>query len=156
MTDSTPAAGEPLFNFARLRIEEATARFDLPWVAPGAHLIVRPANEANKPYQSGLLALAGKRQRLTETVIAGAVTVENARQDREDDRKLYPTTVVVNWGGIFNTKNEPVKPTPDNVAAFFRELPNWILDKVRVFCLRPENFIQPAELPPSASVLAGN
>lgn len=156
MSDNPSAAGEPLFNFSRLRIEEATARFELPWVAPGAYLIVRPANEANKPYRSGLLALAGKRQRFVETAATGAVTFENAQQDREDDRKLYPTAVVVNWGGIVNTKNESVELTPDHVAVFLRELPNWIFDKLRVFCLRPENFVQAAELPPNASVLAGN
>lgn len=154
--DNTPAAGEPLFNFGRLQIEDATAKFALPWVAPGAFLVCRPANESNKPYQSAMLGLAGKRQRLTETALSGAMTVENARQDREDDRKLFPGLVVVNWGGITNTKGEAVSPTVDNIAAFLRALPNWIFDKLRVFCMRPENFVQPEDVPPSAGTIAGN
>jgi hypothetical protein len=119
-------------------------------------LIVRPANEANRPYQSGLLALAGRRQRFAETAASGALSPEAARQDRDDDRKLYPGTVVVNWGGIVNTKGEAVPPTLDGIAAFLVALPNWIFDKLRVFCLRPENFVRPEELPPNAAVLGKN
>lgn len=155
MTNDTPAAGEPLFNFGRLQIEEATAKIPLPWVAPGVALVCRPAHESNRAYQSAMLATAGKRQRLTDA-LAGALSQANAKQDRDEDRKLFPGLVVVNWEGVTNTKGEPVAPTPDNIAAFLRALPDWLFDRVRIFAMRPENFVRAEETPPNASTLAGN
>lgn len=154
-TNNTTAAANIAadFNFAHLQIDEAVSRIDLPWVRPGAYLIVRPANEANKGYQGGMLALSGRRQRMA----TASLTADDAKRDRDDDRILYPHHVVVNWGGIVNREGIAVPFSRENVTAFLKQLPNWLFDKVRVHALRPENFVSsPDELPPNAEELAGN
>lgn len=154
MTDtSTTAAIAADFDFSRLRIDQATARFDLPQVAPGAFLVVRPANEANRHYQSAALARSSKRQRLK--VLSTDTSLEDSQLDRNDDRVTYPQHIVVGWGGIKNRRGEAVPFTPENVAAFLAALPNWVFDKVRLFCLRPENFLLD-ETPGDAETVAGN
>lgn len=156
MTSNDETAATPDFDFGHLDISEATARFELPWVAPGAYLIVRPANEVNRPYREGVLSLSGKRHKAAAS--ATGIDPESANQDREDDRKLYPRHVVVNGGGIQNKARQPVSMLVlDNKVAFIKALPNWIFDKLRSFCLRPENFVRsPDELPPDAGTVAGN
>lgn len=154
MTDSTTAAAPAAdFDFSRLRIDNATARFDLPQVAPGAFLVVRPANEANRAFQSAALARSSKRQRMK--TLTTDTTADDARLDRDDDRVTYPQHIVVGWGGVKNRRGEAVPFTVENVTAFLAALPNWIFDKVRLFCLRPENFLRD-ETPGDVETVAGN
>jgi hypothetical protein len=152
MTDTAPGPSAD-FDFSRLQIDQATARFDLPQVSPGAFLVVRPANESNRPFQSASLARASKRQRMK--VLSTDTTAEDARLDRDDDRATYPQHIVVGWGGIKNRHGAAVPFSPENVAAFLLALPNWIFDKVRLFCLRPENFLRD-ETPGDAETVAKN
>lgn len=146
------------FDFDRLRIEQATATFDMPWVAPGAKLICRPANEANTAWHEALLKVSGARVRAAGAAAQGTRgDLAASKQDRDDDRRIYPGTVVVGWAGILNRKNEAVPFSIDACAALLRQLPSWIIDRLRVFAMRPENFIAPSAVPaPDAVALAGN
>lgn len=154
-------AGEvavPTFDFAHLQIEHATARLDLPLVSPGAYLVCAPAMELNRGYRDGLLALAGARQRLVR-VATGNRAKHDEDLEIEDDLKLFPRHVIRGWGGIVDRKTgEPVPFTPTNCEAFLRALPRWLFNRVRIFCLKPDNFVTaPDELPPGdTEKLVGN
>lgn len=142
------------FDFGRLEISNATAVFELPQVCPGAAVVVRPATE-NKQFAAGMLRLSGQRQR--NIAQSGRITVDDAKQDRLDDRKLYHKHIVVKLVGIKNKAGEVVESTQANIKAFLDALPDWLFDKIRIFCLRPDNFVQGEdELEPDVETLSKN
>lgn len=148
---SEPEATGGPFDFKHLEIDEATSRIDLPWIGPKAYFICRPAHESNKPFQSAMLRLSGKRSPLR--VLDG--NEEDAKQRREDDRKLYPEFIVVNWGGIRRKgASADTEPTIDAKRELIAALPSWIFDRVRVHCMRPENFVREAD--PNPTTIAPN
>ena len=147
------------FGFDRLEIENRTARFDMPWVSPGAFLEVRPATSENTQYNAASLRMSGKRQR--QIAASGSLTSDDADQDRKEDRVLYPKYVAVGWGGVIDKKTgEPVPFTREASRAFFAKVPAWIFDRCRIFCMRPERFLDQEELSeitePNPVEVAGN
>jgi hypothetical protein len=152
--DDVEADGVPEFDFGYLSLDEATAEFEMPWIRGTPTMIVRPANEANGAWQSGMLKLSGNRQRAQ--LASGRVSAEDAKKDREDDRKLYPRYVVVGWRNVVDPRGNPVKFSAEACDRFLRALPNWIFDKLRIFCMRPENFVGDAPVEPDVTELAGN
>jgi len=164
MTTATPPPQEATNNvwtpdFSHLEISEATARFDMPWVSPGAYLTVRTAMPENEDYQAASLRMSGNRQQAI--ALAGRLTNEDADEDRKEDRVLYPKYVVVGMGGVLNKKTgKEVPDTAENRRALVKALPRWIFDKLRLFCMRPERFLSPEDLDeqrqPNAGVVAGN
>ena len=157
MTATKPSTnGVANFNFAHLRLDNlTTARYDLPLVSPGAHLVGHPAMETNRKYRDGLLALSGDRIRRSTFTDRND---EDDQLDRDDDLKLYPEHVITGWGGITDTDGNDVPFTVDNCAAFLKSLPEWLFDRVRVFFKVPENFIKRAPIRPPQNVsdLVGN
>lgn len=149
MTDSTHNP----FDFSGLEVRGKTAQFDLPWLAGEAFLLVKPANDTNKGYQNGVLRLTGKRRRLNTS---GKISSADADRDRADDLKLYPKHVVFGWGGIVDREGNEVEFSEEACAQFLAALPSWIFDKVRVFCMRSENFVDEDEETPDPAELAGN
>jgi hypothetical protein len=147
----TESNGNP-FDFSALEVRNKQERFDLPWLRGDAYLVVRPANDTNKGYQSGVLRLSGKRRRLQTNKISAA----EADRDRADDLKLYPKHVVLGWGGVVDQEGNEVEFSEESCAQFLAALPSWIFDKVRVFCMRAENFIDDDEDLPDPVELAGN
>jgi hypothetical protein len=143
------------FGLDRLDVSQKTARFDMPQVAPGAYLILRPASDANPQYQAGMLRMSGKRNRKIAT--SGEISDADAAKDRDDDRSLYARFVIVGWGGITTKDGEDVEFTPASCKQFLKQLPNWLFDRVRLFAMRPERFLDEDEAEePSAVELAGN
>lgn len=147
------------FGFAALELENKTARFEMPWVSPGAFMEVRPATSENTAYNAASLRMSGKRQRAIAA--SGTLTSENANQDRQEDRVLYPKYVAVGWGGIFNKKTgEAIKFEQDVLREWFAKCPAWIFDRMRIFCMRPERFLDQDDLAevtePNPVEVAGN
>lgn len=147
------------FDFSTLEIEGKTAKFDLPWFVwfdDGAHLVVRPANESNPGYNEAMLSLSGNRQRAV--VASGKLTNLDAKRDREDDRVLYPKHILVGWSGVrYKGEAADIPFSMEAAVEFIGKLPEWVFDKLRVFCIRPENFIETeAELVPDAAETAKN
>ena len=147
--------GDPDFDFVYLNIDDATAELELQWLRGGPTLVVRPAGESNPAWQAGMLRLSGNRQR--NVLSSGKVTKEDADRDRDDDRRLYPKTVIVGWRGVMSrATGKEVKFSVEACERFLKQLPDWVFNKIRIFCMRPENFISAEELEPDVAGLAEN
>ncbi len=143
------------FDFGHLEVAQATAWFDMPEISPDARICVRPATEANPAYYNGMLRRAATRaRRIARTE---KITVEDAEQNRSEDRELYPRYVIINWEGVQTRAGVAVPFTADNVREFCAKLPAWLFDRLRNFAATPERFLPDgAEPQPDAQELAGN
>lgn len=148
----------PEFDFGYLEVEGKTATFDLPWVAGSPTLEVRPVGmdgSENPAYQEAMLARTNNRPRVAST--SEKWIAEQQRHQVEDDLDLYPRYVVVGWTGVRDRHGREVAFTVEACSAFLRALPLWIFRRLRVFCMRPESFIDDAPDPlPEPAELAGN
>lgn len=108
-------------------------------------LMVLPATEANRAYFNAFLKRARRLTRGRE------VTTETMSQTRNDDRILYPETVIKGWKNVKDDQGQEAPFTKENADAFVKALPDWLFDKLREFCINPTNFTQ---IDPEAS--AGN
>ena len=135
----------PVFDFSYLEIEKVTKEFELPWLAGSPSLIVRPAGDSNPQYQEAILRGNAGRSRIGN---ANSVSrqLENLGRDRDRDYEMYPACVIVDWIGVKDSRGVDVEYTPENCEQFLRQLPVWIFDKARVFCLVPENFVDQPEV----------
>lgn len=156
MSEQNPTAA-PIFDFPTLQLAGKSVPFDIPQIGAGARLFVMPTNEANKPYHRAMLSNNARRARHEAANEAGPMAqAESAKLDREDDRALFPGTIVVGWEGVRNTAGELVPFSVDAVRALLAALPNWLFDKLRLFCVRPENFTTAVAPVPSAEQVAKN
>lgn len=155
---ATETNGVAEFDFAYLEISKATARFDMPWVTHDAYLVVRTATSDNEKYNEGSIRMSSKR--MTRQAATGTITSADAEQDRQEDRVLYPKYVIVGWGGIEDKKGDAVPYSPQNCKAFIAILPAWIFDRLRLFCMKPERFLDDGDLAesmdPNPVAVAGN
>lgn len=103
-------------------------------------LILSPATDANKPYFNTLLKRASKA---VTAIRAGVMTAEMIEDNREEDRELYPEYIVKNWINMLDGETGKDVPfSAKEAKAFFKHLPNWLLDDLRVFCSNPSNFAE--------------
>ena len=164
---ATSKNGVDEYDLSYLEIENKIVRFDMPWVrGDGVHLLVKTATNENTEFNEASLRMGGQRRR--DIIEGGAsLTSDNAKEDREEDRILYPKYIIVGWGGIRKKINRDGKIevvdvpfSRDECAKFIKVLPGWIFDKLRMFCMRPEKFLDPDDLQeqrePDAVVVAGN
>ena len=144
------------FDNSHLEIGDKVRRFDLPWLkTPGAFLMVKPAIESNEKYNAGMLRMNGQRKRQSGGL--AKLTAEEAAQDRSEDEVLYSKYVVVGWGGILNKPGQEVPFSQPACRAFLASLASWVFDRVRVYCLRAENFLDDDEaLDPDSTETAEN
>ena len=147
------------FDHSRVDISESIVRFELPWYSPGAYLLVRTTTAENEPYNEGMLRMSGNRQR--QIAAGGRLTAAEAKQDQEEDRGLYPKYVVTGWGKLLDkATGEEVIFTLANVKAFFKGVPPWIFNRLRLFTMKPENFLHDEDrdevVEPNPVDVAGN
>lgn len=100
-------------------------------------LTVAPATEANKPYFNALLKRAGKTSRALRV---GAVNSGMIEENREEDKELYPRTIVKGWHDVLDADGAEVKFSREECAQFLSALPNWVFDDFRNYCGDPANF----------------
>jgi len=153
--DGAALGGAADFDFGHLEIEGRTFWYELP-AGVGAHgcaLELRIANEQNRPYRDGLLALSGRR-------LMGRSQGrrdDDEQLDIEDDLRLFPQHVVVGWRAVTNKGGLEVAFSPLACERFLRALPRWIFSRVRVMAKLPENFVDQDRLPPPQTAeLVGN
>ncbi len=121
---------------------EKSVRYDLVDIQMNDHtpyLMVKPATEGNKPFARAQLQRSNKRVRAAG---ARGVTLENLAANRDDDRELYPRFIITGWGNVFDVDQKEVPFSVKDCVDFLEELPDWIFDKVRLFCVEPGNFAE--------------
>ena len=115
-----------------------TARFVIYQLEDRPTLILAPATEENKPFFNSLL----KRSRRTaQQLRAGGINPGVIKENRAEDRRLYPLHVIVGWENVKDTKGKKVTFNTDNVAGFLEAIPDWIFDEVRTFAGNHNNFV---------------
>lgn len=140
-TTEAPKNGVADFDFAHLFVDKATAWFDLPWLGPEAALEMRPSTGENKQYTEAMLSISGERQ-ANRIIHSSKPTAEDADLEREEDKAIYPGTVIIGWRGIRNTAGDLVEWSIEACHELLKQLPNWIVLKIRLFALSPDNFIR--------------
>lgn len=128
-------------KFDHLKSREIAGKsvwLQIPQVSEGACLQVFPATDVNKAYQNAMLKRATNRIR---GVAGRGVAQVNAEQSRQDDRELYPLHVITGWAGIFDVDGNVVEFSPQEAMEFCAQLPAWIFDRIRLFCMVAENFL---------------
>lgn len=142
------------FNFDHLRVDGQTLWVDMPELGPKARICVNPATEANKPYFNAMLKRAGLRaRRIARTE---RISVDDAEQNRSEDRDLYPKHVLVTWEGVLDKDRSAVPFTADNSRELCAKLPDWLFDKLRNAAATPERFLDDGEDLPDPATVAGN
>jgi hypothetical protein len=142
------------FDFSKLEVTQQTIWVELPEVAPKARVCVRTATEANPHYFNAMMKRSGMRAR--RMVRTDRISIEDAQQNRSEDRELFPRYVLVNWDGITDKAGKPVPFAEDAVREFCAKLPDWLFDRVRNAAATPERFLPEGEDVPDAGKIAGN
>ena len=106
----------------------------VPW------LEVTPATSANKPYQNALIKKSSRATRAASQ--SGRMTPQMLDQNRDEDRELYARYIVKSWGDMVDAKKKKVSFSAENVEAFFKALPDWLFDELRLFCAQPQSFLE--------------
>lgn len=100
-------------------------------------LIGRHGGESNEQYANAILKGSVKQQKM---VRAGMMTVGMLRQNRDQDRKLYPIQVITAWRDVCDSEGSDVPFSAEACARFFEHLPDDIFDEVREHFGNPQNF----------------
>jgi hypothetical protein len=143
------------FNFDHLQVNTQKALWvDMPELGPNARVCLRPASEANKPYFNAMLKRSGLRaRRIART---DRISVEDAEQNRAEDRDLYPRYVIANWEGVLDVNHKPVPFSQDHARELCAKLPAWLFDRLRNAASTPERFLSDDDLVPDPLELSGN
>lgn len=82
-----------------------------------------------------------------------AADLFEAFQKDPDEPDRLARTVVKAWPSPpLNADGKPSEFNPENVAAFLRNLPRFILDTFRAFCLTPSNFVRACDIPSEEAI----
>ena len=127
------------FGFARLEIEHRTAEYPISNVSPGAVLIAQSATTSNTAYQEAILAWNSRQDR-KDSELGESQDVD---QGRKRDRECFPGAVVVGWKKIRDdSTDEEMEYSADGCKAFMLQIPNYLFDELRLFCMSPKNFVE--------------
>lgn len=133
-------------HLKELEVKGKTAEFSLSMLRGCPKLIVRPATESNKPYFNEVLRRSVKTLRKAASGDI-SVSTETLEKNREDDRRLFPKYVIVDWKDIKDSQGKDVPFTQENCAEFLQALPDWIFDDIGIFCRKNSNFVdEPVEV----------
>lgn len=124
----------------KLDTSTATVWMELPEIADGAAILMRPATAANPAYNNAMMKRTAKMVRPGASLKGGALA-QMQKQMRDDDRELYPMHVFVQWRGIVDVDGTPVEFTAGDAKELMRALPNWLVDRIRNFAASDENFV---------------
>ena len=127
------------FGFARLEIEHRTAEYPISQLHPGGVLIVQSATTSNTAYQEALIAWNARQPRRDGEVGES----KEVDQNRGRDREVYPGSVVVGWKKIWNkAADKEAEYSLELCKQFMLQIPNYMFDELRLFCIAPENFVE--------------
>ena len=143
-------------KFGRLRKFSTRGRLfwlAMPELGDDAQLQLRPAGESNKPYYNALLKTAGKRARKVQRQ---GLTLEDLRQNRDEDRVLFAKHIIADWKGVTDDDGNAVPFSEDNVNELCQQLPDVLFDVLRNEAGDLSNFYDDSEQVPDSDELAGN
>lgn len=135
-------------DFSHLKSKKQdTAEFTFWNVAGEPKLIVRVANEPNKPYFNELLKRVDQVQRRKQKISEALV-----RENRAADRELFVKYVIVGWKDVTDASGKPVQFSKEDCAAFVAALDDFLFDQLREFCKDESNFLEST----GGEITAGN
>ena len=105
-------------------------------------LTLTPATEINKPYFNAVLKRSGKFARRVQT---GKLNINTIRENRDEDRNLYPKFIVKGWSGVIDSDGTTVPFTVADCGDFLGAVDDWVFDEIRAFAGNPENFLQESD-----------
>lgn len=105
-------------------------------------LLLKPANESNKPYYNDLLR---KSRSKMSAISSKKITANTVKQNRDEDRALFADHVIAGWRSIPDADGNAVEFSKENAKAFFESIPSWIFDDIRVFAQDMTNYIDSAD-----------
>lgn len=128
-------------HLQKLDVTNKTARYTIYQVSGEPVLILKPANEANKPYFNAVLK---RSRRNVRAIQSGHVNQGMIAETRDKDRELFPKFVVVGWENVLDANGEKVPFSREVCEEFFRALPDWLFDEIRNFAGTSSNFAEDA------------
>jgi hypothetical protein len=120
-----------------LEVKNKTAEYTIYQIAGEPVLIVKPATEANKGYFNSVLR---RSRRNLHAVKAGSISQKMIKENRAEDRELYPKHIVNGWKTMKDSKGKDVPFSPEAAHDFLEALPDWLFDEIRAFCGASQNF----------------
>ncbi len=64
---------------------------------------------------------------------------------RSPDREAYPGTIVYGWKTNKDANGIEVEYSEDTCRQFLNALPDWLFDRIRLYCMEPQNFVDTGE-----------
>lgn len=120
---------------------DKTAEYLISQIENAPTLVVRHAGEPNKRYWNALIKAQTSRPRAAGR--RNVAQIDRAfKQQREDDRRLYATHVVVGWRGVTDRSGAEVSFSVEACLAFLEALPDWLFEDIRNFAQNPEHFTE--------------
>jgi hypothetical protein len=153
--------GTPDFShLAKLEVNETTlAEYVFMEIEGEPSIFFAPAIDENREFYNESVRLSVQRAEeepkrkppkrgMRRSEIFATDDLEEAR---ERDRQLISKFCAKRWGvPPVDKDGQTVEFSAENVYAFFKALPNYIFDPVRVWVPNPRNFVQTGELAPGA------
>lgn len=104
------------------------------------------AGASNKRYMAAVLerGITNPRRRKrgidTKTIVKAAES--NIAEDIELVRDLYPEFIVTGFKRVVDDDGALVEFSIPNARDYLEQLPDWILERMRIYCENPINFIE--------------
>lgn len=148
-----------MFKTKHLHVDSARSWFSAPWYGPKARLHVRCAHDTVNPQLQVERAAENDRLREGVDVARGTITSEASAEMRRIDRRLYPRLVIEGWENVLGADDKPVEYSREAAMSLLTEehMPDWIFDQLRLFVIRPQNFVGMVEASPErVKAVVGN
>jgi len=105
------------------------------------YLVCRHAGDGNKGYMNAITALTLKAARRPRKAPDAEQITARVKEDRNQDRHVFPDFVIVGWGNMPGPDRQPVPFSRPVCRELIKALPDWMMDNLRVWAKNPLNFI---------------
>ena len=120
----------------KLEVTGKTADYTIYQISGEPTLIMKPATEANKPFFNSVLRRSNRNLR----AVKGGINSKMIKENREEDRELYPKHIISGWKDVIDSKGKTVEFSEKDCADFIIAIPDWIFDDIRAFAGESSNF----------------
>lgn len=124
-------------HLKNLEVKDKTVDYSLFQINGEPTLVLKPATEANKGYFNSVLR---RSKRNLRAVKSGSISQKMIKENREEDKELYPKHIIVGWKDMKDSSGKDVPFSTENCTDFLEVLPDWIFDDIRNFAGSSENF----------------
>ena len=105
-------------------------------------LVMKHAGDSNRPYMNGVARSTAKMARGRRKAPTAEQITARVKEDRDQDRELFPEFVIVGWGNMPTAgTREPAAFSRAACRDFCTKVPDWIFDRMRAFAGNPVNFV---------------